>query len=291
MCIFTPMCECQSTHYTQVFTQVYVSTSITICVVSSPQQLHQKLRVQVPTTTAPRVPATTAPETSRSSPYKVKLPFRLTWTPQMTTASVGRQKSFWRKSTNFGQKTSIPAGQIVRASTSIWLVYVCTQILQIDTQHSLPVISKFVLGWHHQDNSGHQNAGLTGITLADGREWKEIYCIRVYGAKSWLLCALASLPTSGPVLREDQIEQWSIYPRAFTTYTAFLHTVCIFELGMGISLSSIVSHLKLKPPLVSRSPGPLINMGGTRRQFNGTFGMVPHVHSMGQDRQHPNWKM
>ena len=28
----------------------------------------------------------------------------------------------------------------------------------------------------HQDNSGHQNAGLTGITLADGREWRNSFC-------------------------------------------------------------------------------------------------------------------
>jgi len=43
--------------------------------------------------------------------------------------------------------------------------------------HTGPVISNSVGGWRHQDNSGHQNAVLTGITLADCREWKEIHSI------------------------------------------------------------------------------------------------------------------
>ena len=92
----------------------------------------------------------------------------------------------------------------------------------------------------HQDNSGHQNAVLTGITLADGREWKETHCIYISGAKSWLLCVLASLPTSRPALRDVQIEQWSINQslRALTTYTAFLHAGYILELGTGMPFSS-----------------------------------------------------
>jgi len=64
--------------------------------------------------------------------------------------------------------------------------------------------------------------------------------IYTYRAKSWLLCILASLPTSGPALHNFQIEQRSINQRALITYTAFLHTGRIFELGVGISLSSVV---------------------------------------------------
>ena len=64
--------------------------------------------------------------------------------------------------------------------------------------------------------------------------------IYIYRAKSWLLCILASLPTSGPALHNFQIEQRSINQRALITYTAFLHTGRIFELGVGISLSSVV---------------------------------------------------
>ena len=181
-----------------------------------------------------------APKTSRTSPHKVRLPLRPTWTPQMTTASVWRWKPLWHIGTDFGQEASSPAGRIVRASTCIWLGYVCTQILQMDNPHSLPVISNYGGGWHHQDNSGHQNAVLTGITLADGREWKETHCIYISGAKSWLLCVLASLPTSRPALRDVQIEQWSINQslRALTTYTAFLHAGYILELGTGMPFSS-----------------------------------------------------
>ena len=32
-------------------------------------------------------------------------------------------------------------------------------------------------------------------------------------------------------------------------------------------------------------------MGGARRQFDATFEMVPHSHSMGQVRKHPNWRI
>ena len=100
---------------------------------------------------------------------------------------------------------------------------------------------------------------MTGITLADGREWKEIHCICISRAKFWLLCVLASLPTSGPALHDVQIEQWSINPRVLTTYTAFLHTVCILELGIVLSLSSALQHLVLNLPPDYRSPSPLIH--------------------------------
>jgi len=89
-------------------------------------------------------------------------------------------------------------------------------------------------------------------------EWNTLHMY--IWAKSWRLCVLASLPTSGPTLRDIQIEQWSINPRALTTCTASLQPVCIFELGIGVFLSSIVENLVINPPLVSCcSPGPLIN--------------------------------
>ena len=66
------------------------------------------------------------------------------------------------------------------------------------------------------------------------------YIAYTTSAKSWRLCVLASLPTSGPALRDVQIEQWSINQRALTKYTAFLHTGCIFELGIGMPLSSVL---------------------------------------------------
>jgi len=64
----------------------------------------------------------------------------------MTTASVGSWTTLRRIRTNFGQEASCPAGLIVKASTFIWLGYVCTQILQMDKSHSLPMISNSVGG-------------------------------------------------------------------------------------------------------------------------------------------------
>jgi len=96
---------------------------------------------------------------------------------------------------------------------------------------------------------------------ARGWQRKERNTFHIIVVKSWLLCILASLPTSRSALHDVQIEQWSINQRALTTYTSFLHTGCIFELGIGMPLSSVVYPLLLNLTSISCSPALLINHG------------------------------
>jgi len=129
------------------------------------------------------------------------------------------------------------------------LRYLRMQILQVNNPHSLPVMSNSGGCWHHQDDWGHQNAGLTGITLTGGREWSNLHCMCISGANSWLLCVLAWLPTSGPALGDVQIRMMVVQTKGahhihrISTYfmhiwTWHKHTPQFYCLTFGAELVS-----------------------------------------------------
>jgi len=177
--------------------------------------------------------------TENSSPHQVRLPPRPIWTQIW-------QQHQWGAGRHLGVYVPISGKKHHARRDSLWKhqhLYgwgMCARKSCRWTNHTVCQWFQILLGVDIiktiQDIRTRCSQELPSRMAENGKK----YIAYTTSAKSWRLCVLASLPTSGPALRDVQIEQWSINQRALTKYTAFLHTGCIFELGIGMPLSSVL---------------------------------------------------